>query len=243
MILLFCAVLRISIIITSLIGISPISIVFIGDSIVEGYGSSDYNGGISEGHSDHQIPNRTKTWYRNTGSKCWANQMINYMTSTYSNVTACNNGIGGFSLGDIYDSIDLLAQNDDGTKPDVVILSAGTNGGKSQANINAYVTNHLINIVNWLKANGIVPIVLTNTPYTENTTNKPQAIQSGIKKACNLTGIRCYDLLSTLNRYIWEHNVPIGPSEDHTTFLYDSLHPSDLGYEIMYELLKEILCV
>ena len=43
------------------LSIKPLSIVFIGDSIIEGYGSSDYNGGAS-GTSGHLIPNNVKTW-------------------------------------------------------------------------------------------------------------------------------------------------------------------------------------
>ena len=81
-----------------------LSIAFIGDSIMEGYGTSDYNGG-DHGTSGHLIENNVKTWYRNTGSKCWTNMMINYILEKYNrhnNIKACNNAIGGFTCQNVY---------------------------------------------------------------------------------------------------------------------------------------------
>ena len=216
------------------------SIVFIGDSIVEGFGSSDYNGGAS-GTSGHQIPNTVKTWYRNTGTKCWANQMIDYLTSTYNGVTACNNGIGGFTPQNVYDNLDTLTMDDNGNRANVVVLSIGTNS-RNSTNKESDIVTPIRNIIKWLKNKGIQPIVLTNTPIIDAAKgNNAETIQSCIVRACNMEQVKCYDLLSRLNRYMWEHDIPLEWSADQTKIMHDKLHPADMMYDIMFNLIKEIL--
>lgn len=224
------------------LGIESLSIVFIGDSIVEGYGSSDYNGG-ADGTSGHQIENNVKTWYRNTGAKCWANQMIAYLTETYNDVTACNNGIGGFTPEQILNNIDTLTIDDDGNRADVVVLSIGTNSRNASNKVSAIV-NPVKNTVKWLQEHNIQPIVLTNSPLiNQSRGNNAATIQSCIIRACNLAGVPCYDLLSRINFYMWEHDIPLEASADQTKFMHDNLHPADIGYEVMFELIKQILRV
>ena len=222
------------------LGVEDLSIVFIGDSIVEGFGSSDYNGGAS-GTSGHQIPNTVKTWYRNTGAKCWANQMIDYLTSTYNGVTACNNGIGGFTPQNVYDNLDTLTMDDNGNRANVVVLSIGTNS-RNSTNKESDIVTPIRNIIKWLKNKGIQPIVLTNTPIIDAAKgNNAETIQSCIVRACNMEQVKCYDLLSRLNRYMWEHDIPLEWSADQTKIMHDKLHPADMMYDIMFNLIKEIL--
>ena len=226
------------------VGISTdeLSIVFIGDSIVEGYGSSDYNGG-SDGTSGHLIENNVKTWYRNTGSKCWVNQMIEYLTTTYDNVKACNNGIGGFTAAQIYSNLETLTLDDDGDRADVVILSIGTNDRNSNNKVSD-ITSRIEDTIVWLKRRNIQPIVLTNTPLIGMTKgNNAETIQSCILKACKDKQIICYDVLSKMNYYLWEHDIPLEASSDQTKVMRDNLHPSDIGYEIMFNIIKKMLVV
>lgn len=225
------------------LGINNLSIVFIGDSIVEGYGSSDYNGG-SSGTSGHQIANNVKTWYRNTGEKCWTNQMIDYLTSTYSGVKACNNGIGGFTPSQIYDNLETITLDDDGNRANVVVLSIGTNSRNSSNKTND-ITKPIAKTIEWLKARHIQPIVLSNTPLIGTTKpNNAETIQSCIISACKTAGVPCYDLLSRLKRYCYEHDIDLTTySTDQTKFMHDVLHPANMGYEIMYNLIKELLIV
>lgn len=226
------------------VGISTdeLSIVFIGDSIVEGYGSSDYNGG-SDGTSGHLIENNVKTWYRNTGSKCWVNQMIEYLTTTYDNVKACNNGIGGFTAAQIYSNLETLTLDDDGDRADVVILSIGTNDRNSNNKVSD-ITSRIKDTIEWLKRRNIQPIVLTNTPLIGMTKgNNAETIQSCILKACKDEQIICYDVLSKMNYYLWEHDIPLEASPDQTKVMRDKLHPSDIGYEIMFNIIKKMLMV
>jgi lysophospholipase L1-like esterase len=216
--------------------------VFIGDSIVEGYGSSDYNGGAT-GTSGHLISNNVKTWYRNTGNKCWANKMINYLTETYPNVKACNNAIGGFTTRQIYDNLDTLTLDDDGNRANVAILSIGTNDRYS-SNKKVDISYYIIMIIDWLRANQIQPVVLTNTPFLNGTKgNNQEAINRAIIDGCKSADCTCYPLLPSLNRYIWEHNIQVEASSDQTKLLHDELHPSDILYNIMFEMIKEILSI
>ena len=225
-----------------LLGISSRKIAFIGDSIVEGYGSSDYNGGES-GTSGHLIPNNVKTWYRNTGSLCWANKMISYLTTNYANVTAVNNGIGGFTAQNVLDNLSTLAVDDNGNLVDIAIISIGTNN-RNSGNKRTALIDPIVGIIRWCQQRGIQPIILTNTPIIGvSAPNNAETVQSCIIEACNRAGVNCYILLSTLKRYMWEHNIPLEASTDQTKFMHDYLHPADMGYEIMFELIKEMLNV
>jgi lysophospholipase L1-like esterase len=214
------------------LGIGSKSVVFIGDSIVEGYGCSNYNGG-SNGSSGHLIPNNVKTWYRNTGNKCWANMMINYIISSYPNTKACNNAIGGFTTKQIFDNLETLTIDDDGNRANIAVLSIGTNDVNNSDKWNA-ITIYMTKIIRWLINRGIQPVILTNSPL--KIANAP-AIQSAIIQACDICGVPAHDLLSRMNYYLWEHNIPLND------VMNDNLHPNDQGYEIMYNIFKKILCL
>ena len=224
------------------LGSKPLSIVFIGDSIVEGYGCSNYNGGTT-GTSGHLISNNVKTWYRNTGDKCWANKMINYLIETYPNIKACNNAIGGFTTSQVYNNLNTLTLDDDGDRANVVILSVGTNDRYAKDKKVA-ISNYIIEIIEWLRSRQIQPIVLTNTPFLNGEKgNNPESVHRAIIDGCKSAYCTCYPLLPTLKRYIWEHNISIEASSDQTKLLYDYLHPSDILYNIMFEIIKEILLI
>lgn len=222
------------------IGLTSKIVGFIGDSITEGFGSSDYNGG-SRGTSGHLIPNNVKTWYRNTGTKCWANKMIAYIENTYANASCFNNAIGGFTTKNIYDNLETLTLDDEGNRANVIVLMIGTNDGSS-ADKKATITRYLIKVIQWLQVRGIQPIILTNTPLIgRQKPNNAETIQSAVKLACDGMGIPCYDLLSEINNYMWEHDIPLEASLDQTKFMRDNLHPADPGYEIIFELVKKII--
>jgi lysophospholipase L1-like esterase len=224
------------------IGFVTLRIAFIGDSIIEGYGSSDYNGG-EDGTSGHEIPNNVKTWYRNTGSNCWVNKMIAYLTDKYSNVIAVNNGIGGFSAWAVYNNLDTLTKDDNGNRVNVAVISVGTNN-RNDSNKETELIQPLTKTILWCKQRGIQPIVLTNTPIIGvSAPNNAETVQSCIMTACDRAGIRCYPLLSKINKYMWENNIPLEANTDQSKFMHDYLHPADPGYAIMFELIKELFNV
>lgn len=224
------------------IGLKNTHIAFIGDSIVEGYGCSNYNGGES-GTSGHLIPNNVKTWYRNTGDKCWVNKMIAYLTSNYSNVTACNNGIGGFTSDQLYNNLETLTMCDDNIRANIVILSIGTNDLYTSDKIKS-ITEPIEKIIRWLVDRNIIPIVLTNTPILEgNTPNNDMTIHSAIIKATENMNVPVFDVMTEVNKYLWQNNIPLEGSLDQNHYMFDNLHPSDIGYEAMFNIIKYLLKV
>ena len=217
------------------IGLQQLRIVFIGDSIVEGYGCTGYNGGAN-GTSGHLIPNNVKTWYRNTSPNCWSNMMINYLTENYNNVIAANNGIGGFTTQQILDNLETLTKTDDGEFANYVILSIGTNN-KLSGNKLSVITVPLKQIISWCKSKGMNIIVLTNTPYRESgeKPNNGETVQSAIIRACADFEFKPINMFARFNYYLWGKGLTI------TEVTNDNLHPNDLGYEIMYNIIREQL--
>ena len=217
------------------IGLQQLRIVFIGDSIVEGYGCTGYNGGAN-GTSGHLIPNNVKTWYRNTSPNCWSNMMINYLTENYNNVIAANNGIGGFTTQQILDNLETLTKTDDGEFANYVILSIGTNN-KWSGNKLSVITVPLKQIISWCKSKGMNIIVLTNTPYRESgeKPNNGETVQSAIIRACADFEFKPINMFARFNYYLWGKGLTI------TEVTNDNLHPNDLGYEIMYNIIREQL--
>jgi len=221
------------------LGISALKIAFIGDSIIEGYGTSDYNGGES-GTSGELVPNNEGlVYYRNTGAKCWVNQMIAYLSTNYSSVTAVNNGIGGINAQRVLDSIDKLATDGNGNLVNVAVVSVGTNNRSTTNKITNFI-EPLKEIIAWLEENGIQPIILTNTPTVGDTApNNAPTIQSCIIRACNEMGVPCYDLMSRFNYYLWDHGTSIS---DVITVPQSGIgiHPNDAGHAIMFEMIKRM---
>lgn len=216
------------------LGLKPLTIAFVGDSIVEGYGSSDYNGGAS-GTSGHLIPNNVKTWYRNTGENCWVNKIINHLTTNYFNVVAVNNGIGGLRVSQVCANLPTIAMDDFGNKADVVIFSAGTND-RNESDKDNSITSCIKSTKDWCDRNNIQLIVLTNTPLMNTVKpNNDYTVSSAIKKACEMYNIRCIDLFSNVIYYIEDKNISL------SSIMNDNLHPNDTGYEIIYKLVKKLL--
>ena len=225
----------------SKLGIENNIIGFIGDSIVEGYGESTYNGG-SSGTSGHLIPNNVKTWYRNTGTHSWANMAIEYITNKYPNTTCFNNAIGGFTTYQIRTNLDTLAKDDNGNLATILICSIGTNDRNSE-NLVSQITTNLVMINNWCKRHGVRLILLTNTPVIGETKNSNNSgkVHSAIMDAADEYDIPVIDLYAEFNNYLWEHNIPFEHNTNQTKVYHDYLHPGDIGYNIMYHLFIKLL--
>lgn len=208
-------------------GLAPLNIVLIGDSIVEGYGSSDYS---STGEA---VRNNVKAAYRNTGKLCWGNMFADYMTKNYANCSVVNNGIGGFTCQQVYENLDTLAP--EGTN--VVIMSAGTND-QNKTDKGYAVTGYLRKTILALQGRGIQPILLTNTPTMNATApNNAATVKTAITEAGNDADVTCCDVFSQFNYYLWEHDMEL------SQVMADVLHPNDTGYEIMFNIIKRELGV
>lgn len=205
-------------------------IYLIGDSIVEGYGGTNYNGGSSDNHSDEQIPNNVKTWYRNTNGTCWANMLKNYIESNYPNTTVINNGIGGFTCFQVDDNFDNLVPSD----ATMVIIGCGTND-RNNSNKSGAITANITNMINKANRRGIKCVILTNSPLRENAGNVPnnsQTINAYINNSINLNNADNIQILSNMLSYMDLNNIDVN---DITS---DELHPNDRGYKIIFNIIR-----
>lgn len=235
------------------LGLESKRVVFLGDSIVSGLGTSDFNGG-SDATGNRQIQNDVLTWYRNTGTKCWVNRMISYLTATFNGVTACNNGVGGLTTAQLLRNLDSLLPDDDGNTPDIAVISIGTND-RASANKTTAIVNPLREIIRRVKAKGVQPVIMTNMPmfgrdaagyvYTSAAVGEnAEHVRSAIALACNLEGVHCYDMMAAFSGYAEEHGLsPYDYMRKYNDNRVDVLHPNDLGHEIMFRLAKMLLGV
>lgn len=209
-------------------------IYLIGDSIVEGYGGSNYNGGSNKvGHSDEEIPNSVKTWYRNTAGTCWANSLKKYVESNYPNTTVVNNGIGGFTVPQLYANFDSLV-GDDAT---AVIVGIGINN-RNTADKKKHITDALVNIVWKALRRGLKCVVLTPTLIKTGTAvdkNNDATVNAYVRNAIASGNARYIDVHSELLSFLNLNNISLN------SVMSDNLHPNDRGYEIIYNIILKNL--
>lgn len=210
------------------------TIYLIGDSIVEGYGGSNYNGGSNKtGHSDEEIPNNVKTWYRNTDGTCWSNMLKNYVESNYPNTKVINNGIGGLTVPQLYANFDTLV-GDDAT---AVIIGIGINN-RNTKDKKVNITDALVNCVWKAFRRGLKCIVLTPTLIkTGNVVDKNNdcTVNAYVLNAINQGNAQSINVHSELKSYLNDNNISLN------SIMNDDLHPNDKGYEIIYNIILKNL--
>ena len=245
------------------LGLESKSIVFLGDSVVDGLGSSDWDGYIGAtgyGHSERaqgsdgfsyvyytdatQTTEATAVCYFNTGSKSWVGRMIGYLTAAFSNVTAVNRGIGGLTAKELNRNLDNLVANGNGHF-DVAVISVGANDRTKIADDpEGRILRPLASVIRKLISKGIQPVVLTNMPFWGQNGARPQkgknpeTLHSAILTACNREGVPCYDLFAEICGYMREHGLIWSDIINN-----DGLHPNDDGYEIMFRIAQKLLGV
>lgn len=205
-------------------------IYLIGDSIVEGYGGTNYNGGSSQNHSDEEIPNNVKTWYRNTTGTCWANMLKNYIENNYPNTTVVNNGIGGLNCRQVNDNFDTLVPKD----ATMVIISCGTND-RNNNNKNSAITSNITEMIKKANRRGLKCVILTNSPLRESAgsvANNAQTINAYINNSIKLNNALNIQVLSNMLSYMDLNNLNVNAVTN------DALHPNDIGYKIMFNIIR-----
>lgn len=208
-------------------------IYLIGDSIVEGFGGTNYNGGSVTNHSNEEIPNNVKTWYRNTEGTCWSNSLKKYIELNYPNTTVINNGIGGFTVPQLYSNFDALV-GDDAT---AVIVGIGINNRNTTDKKNA-ITNGIVNIVWKALKRGLKCVILTPTLIKVGTSadkNNDATVNAYVRNGIALSNARFIDVHSELLSYLNLNNISLG------NIMYNDLHPNDRGYEIIYNIILKNL--
>lgn len=208
-------------------------IYLIGDSVVEGFGGTNYNGGSVTDHSDEEIPNNVKPWYRNTDGTCWANSLKKYVEFNYPNTTVINNGIGGFTVPQLYSNFDTLV-GDDAT---AVIIGIGINN-RNTTDKKKDITDALVNIVWKALKRGLKCVVLTPTLIKTGTVvdkNNDATVNAYVRNAIALGNAHFIDVHSEMLAYMNLNNISLD------SIMYNDLHPNDRGYEIIYNIILKNL--
>ena len=202
----------------------------IGDSITAGLGGTGYNATSSGG--GQQILGSV---YQNVAGHCWANSLKSYVEAKFSGVTVLNWGYSGATSQFLYQNISNFVFSGD----DLIICMIGTNNRQS-GDLNRLYTN-LENIINYIYNMGISLILMTPIPAgIANETLSTfvlhmediNMIVSSVAKSKNVPFVPLHNLMKEYLKYT---NTSID------TILTDSLHPTDTGYDIMYQLISNAL--
>lgn len=207
-------------------------IVLLGDSITAGVGSSDYK---PDGQLVIQKSYDEKEYdtYRNTGAMSWAARFEVYMESTYPGCTVINNGVPGFTVWQLWDSVDSLIPEG----CDVAIIQIGTNSRNAEDK-QLLIVDPLEDLIEYLSNKGIVPVVMTTTVLLDQESpNDEYTVRQHIQLACANRGIECFDVLGEMEWQLREEEL------DKSTIMTDALHPNDHGHEMIFNIYRSLLCV
>ncbi len=213
-----------------------VKIKFIGDSITQGVGSSDYN------PTGEVIITRNPTaWSRNLGEKSWAALLEKRLETEY-HAEVTNNAIRGVSTHQILYFWNELVDGDE----DVVLCMLGTNNRTLENETNfTYTTDSLYSelqtIKNRLEAKGTKVIFMSPPPASEANEEK-----SG--KHFHMSDVaEVYRRMASDNEteYIDLYQKTLDYAEstgtDLNSLFADGLHPNDRLYALMYEWICEAL--
>lgn len=233
---------------------TPVKIGLYGASIVAGYGVSDYSAHLNGPFVQLSLVGGTD-FYKYSGSKTWANKFKAYMEGTYPNVTVEQWAVSGATAETYYSYLKQskeLGNTPLNTDVDIAIIMFGNNGRGSSMATNI---NNLVKIIDLFLAGGTKVYVVTPTPafngsYTLNT----YQIMMCVKRACEITGCMSLDFFSWIGNacnFGWVEQstgnivkVNLDYVSGEKNFLNsDRLHPGDLGHEMIFAGILNLLKV
>lgn len=198
------------------------NIVLLGDSIVQGVGSSDFSA------TGADLPTTRYPTKRNVGVKCWGNMLVNMLNADYD-ANVVNNGVAQFHIADITVDINLLCP----VGTDTAIVMVGTNNRTSSY---ADVVTWYEGLINAIANNGTKMIAISPLPVNGATdTLGMSKINLIIETLCEKYGIPFISMYSEFLSYIGENGLTL------SDYFSDTLHPNDAGYNIMYNIIRRKL--
>jgi lysophospholipase L1-like esterase len=197
-------------------------IVLLGDSIVQGVGSSDYSS------TGEVIATIDGTEYkRNVGNKSWGARFKEYIESSYYGLTVINNGLAGQGIQVINENIDSLV----GTDTKVAIVCAGVNNRTSSAST---IQNYYEQLFASLQSKDIKVLALSPIDVNGATFNTSMAlVNTALERACLNYGVPYFNLYG-------EYNAVLNANTK-ADYYNDTLHPNDKGYATMFGLICKLL--
>lgn len=188
----------------------------IGDSITAGYGGANYNLDGEYIYGTYKV---------NSNGHCWANDLKTYLENNFS-CTVKNYGITGINSSDIVSNISNLIFADD----DIVICMIGTNNRLLNDGITR-LKNDLISIYNYVKNLGNEIIFISSIPATtedENTREHTMLeIDNAIMNVSSSLNLEYISLYKEFTTYIETRDINL------SDLLSDSVHPNDIGYDVI----------
>ena len=197
-------------------------IVLLGDSIVQGVGSSDYSA-----TGDTIVTIDGTEFKRNVGVKSWGAQFKEKVESDYYGLTVVNNGLPGKGIHVITANLDSLVTSS--TK--YAIVCAGVNNRNSGATT---IQDYYIALFEALQTKGINVLCLSPIDKNGATGNTSLAmINTACERACNTCGVPYYNLYG-------EYNAVLNANTK-ADYYNDQLHPNDKGYATMFGIICKLL--
>ena len=197
-------------------------IALLGDSIVQGVGSSDY---AATGDTIATIGGTT--YKRNVGVKAWAAQFKTYVEGSYYGLTVVNNGLPGQGISEITDNLDSLVS----ANTVCAIVCVGVNNRSSGATT---IMNYYVDLFNALKAKGIP--VLALSPIDVNGASGSTSmglINTALERACVTCGVPYFNLYGKFNTLLRTNTK--------ADYYNDTLHPNDKGHGALFGMICELL--
>lgn len=197
-------------------------IVLLGDSIVQGVGSSDYSA-----TGDTIVTIDGTEFKRNVGVKSWGAQFKAKIEEDYYGLTVVNNGLPGKGIHVITANLDSLVTSS--TK--YAIVCAGVNNRNSGATT---IQDYYIALFEALQAKGINVLCLSPIDKNGATGNTSLAmINTACERACNACDVPYYNLYG-------EYNAVLNANTK-ADYYNDQLHPNDKGYATMFGIICKLL--
>lgn len=208
----------------------PYVIKFIGDSIVAGYGGSNFNN-TEPGEGNLIYGNN----YSNIKGYCWVNLMGQYLLDKFGHVEYYNYGVNGIGSDVLLSKMSTLINEDD----NLIICAVGTNDRVEGKDAYTGVTKDLnsiyknmVGIYTYAKRVGKEIIFISPIPSSnddeEGRTYHTEDIANLYTKLSVEFGIEVIDMHKLWSEYLDEMDIPTD------MLLCDGLHPNDEGYQIYF---------
>ena len=215
-----------------------INIKLLGDSITHGVGGTGFT------QNGEPIAQGFK---RNPDGYCWAKKFKEHMEECYD-CTVTNNACTGTKIEFIIDNFNTLISPED----DIIICTIGTNNRhqpKSESPMHTkrehmeIFYSNILKLDRMFKASGKDVIIMANIPASSANENMISEdwvrlfhmndVNDLYRKASFECGFTFVSLYSLFAEYCRNNNITVD------SLLCDGLHPSDRGYDVMYDLIMK----
>lgn len=198
----------------------------IGDSLAGGVGGSNY---LQDGDTIFG------SYKVNTSGHCWANSLKTILESKFT-CTVKNWGIGGLTSSDIVNNLDTLISSNDSL---ILCLIGGNNRGLT--NGMDTLKNDLNTIYNYVKDKGKDIIFISGNPSLQSFESTKLYtmgdVDTAMASVCLSLGVEYISFYKDFINFYESKGI------DLQYLLNGDVHPNDIGYDILYYIICNKLCI